>query len=123
MRGEDGRPLVIMHAKPVSRRLRAAGHCVAICSLILCGTFVSNVRYLGLAAAPVTAGNPPSHLHFPTYNVRDPQCGLEWQDSYKGLHKDILSGAVPQRFVVAVGVEQGLTGMPCIADGPIPSSE
>lgn len=36
---------------------------------------------------------------------------MDWQDSYSSQHRDILAGAVEQRFVVAVGIEQGLTGV------------
>ena len=92
-------------------RSRAVGRRAAICTLIICAISVSAVRYLGPAAAPVTVGNSRSHLQFPKYDVRSSQCGVEWQDTYSSHHRDILAGAVPQRFVVAVGVEQGLTGV------------
>ncbi len=41
---------------------------------------------------------------------------MEWQNTYSDLHRDILAGAVTQRFVVAVGVEQGLTGVSSISE-------
>lgn len=97
--------------RQVYRRSRFVGRRAAICLLIICAVCVSAVRYLGQAAVPVTAKKSRSHLQFPKYDVRRPQCGVEWQDSYSDLHRDILAGAVTQRFVVAVGVEQGLTGV------------
>ncbi len=98
--------------RQVFRCSRTVGRHAAVCSLIISAVSVLALRYyLGPAAVRVTASNSRSHLEFPKYDVRSPQCGVEWQDSYSDLHRDILTGAVTQRFVIAVGVEQGLTGV------------
>lgn len=57
------------------------------------------------------AASDPQIRRFPLYDSRISQCGVDWQDGYKTMHKDIVSGHGPQRFAVAVGVEAGLTGV------------
>eukprot|EP00204_Picochlorum_oklahomense_P002800 CAMPEP_0118804294 /NCGR_PEP_ID=MMETSP1161-20130426/22094_1 /TAXON_ID=249345 /ORGANISM="Picochlorum oklahomensis, Strain CCMP2329" /LENGTH=157 /DNA_ID=CAMNT_0006733015 /DNA_START=139 /DNA_END=608 /DNA_ORIENTATION=- len=37
-----------------------------------------------------------------------PDCGHEWQKEYANLHREILDGRLPARYVISVAVEAGI---------------
>lgn len=90
---------------------------VVLCSLLISGGILPEVlhrHHLVLRRLTPFSGKgrakTATSLQFPRRSSRHPDCGVSWQDSYQSLHEGILSGTVPQRFAVAVGVEAGLTG-------------
>lgn len=83
-----------------------------VMSWTLSGTWLYHLRPdQSIAAIAGLTDSDAQVRQFPLYDSKGPRCGVDWQDDYKAMHRDILGRRGSQRFAVAVGVEAGLTGV------------